>query len=60
MSFRDIVRCFQNQKKDRFTRVIEALIEAGVLIRDKNGGHVPGPVDLAEAAKILDDKFIRD
>jgi hypothetical protein len=58
MSFRDIVRCFQNQKKDRFTRVIEALIELGVLIRNEDGGHVPGPVDLAEVAEILDEKFI--
>jgi hypothetical protein len=58
MTFRDIVRCFSIQTKERFTRVIEALIEAGVLSRDENGHHVPGPADMADAAEILDQKLV--
>ena len=58
MNLREIVRCFSNQKKERFTRVIEALIAAGVLSRDENGRHVSGPADMADAAEILDQKLV--
>jgi hypothetical protein len=58
MKLRDIVRCFKVQRIDRFNRVMESLIETDVLIRDEDGCHTLGSVDLADVAEILDQKFM--
>lgn len=59
MTFRNIARCFRDQKKERFMRVIEALIKTNVLIRGEGGGHTSGPVDLADVREILNQKFMQ-
>jgi hypothetical protein len=59
VKFRDLARCSRNQRKENVAPVVDALIEVGVLVRDEDGIHRLGPVDLAEAVEFLDLKFAR-
>ncbi len=59
VKFRDLARCSRIQRKEIVTPVVDALIEVGVLVRDDDGIHTLGPVDLAEAVESLDQKFAR-
>ena len=58
MKFRDIARCNHVQTKEKISPVMDALIEVGVLIRDEDGFHALGSVDLADASEILEQKFL--
>ena len=58
--FRDIARYTHKQKKAFVAPVVDALIEVGVLVRDDDGAHTLGPVDLADVLEIRDQKFVRD
>jgi hypothetical protein len=59
-TFRDIARYTHIQKKEVVAPVVDALIEVGVLVRDENGVHTRGPVDLVDVMEILDRKFVQD
>lgn len=54
LKLRDIARCFSCQKKSRFTSVLDALVELGVLLR-VDEGFQPGPVELSDAEELLVD-----
>ena len=48
MAFRDLARSFGKQRKERFVPVIDALVDARVLVRDEQGRLSPGLVALAD------------
>ena len=47
-TYRNLVRRFKVQRKERFLPVLDALVEIDVLIRDDAGNLSPGPVNLAD------------
>lgn len=59
MKFRDIARCNHVQTKEKISPVVNALIEIGVLVRDEDGFHALGPLDLEDAAEILVQMFVQ-
>lgn len=57
VKFRDLARCSYVQRKENIAPLVDALIDVGVLVRDEDGIHTLGPVDLAEARELLDRQF---
>jgi len=55
--FREITRFFKDQRKERIAPVTDALVEVGVLVLDHDGFYTLGPVELADAEEILNQKF---
>ncbi len=53
LSLRDLQRSFNNQRKDRFMPVLDALIGLKVLARDGEQCFVPGKVDFNDAGEEL-------
>ena len=51
---RDLIRLFGgSQKKERFIPIFDVLVEAGVLLKDKAGAYLLGPVEIEEVADLL-------
>jgi hypothetical protein len=58
-TFREISRYSRDQKREVVAPVVDALLEVEVLVRDEDGIHTLGPVDLADVEEILNQKFAR-
>jgi hypothetical protein len=54
VKYRDIARHNQDQRKERLIPVLDVLLEVGVLVRDEEGFHTLGPVDLIDVQEIVD------
>lgn len=53
LKIRDLTRMFSQQKKERFVPILDALVEAGVLIKDSTGAYLLGSVEIDEVADLL-------